>query len=345
MSAPPRRGLGFTLIELLVVIAIIGALIALLLPAVQAAREAARRAQCTNNLKQMMLGLSNYESALGRYPPAVFARTVTNPYSAVTCDDKNQFKTSLFLMITPYIDRAIVANAYNFSLPAIDARTGSNYTTLSARIDTYLCPSDTPAEVLRNGEWYAQGSYAAVIGNTDVLIYSYTSAYPEYCNSIVPDGMFGRNHTFAIVDVADGLSQTVFLGDFSRFPNELPGTASAPNNKNFYTAPDLYTDAFGATSRRPQGMAYTVPRINATAALPPASISAIMAAGGGSSGWRNSPDAQAYGQFGFRSNHPGGANFAFGDGSVRFLKQTIATRTYQALGTRAGGEIVGADEF
>ena len=70
-----------------------------------------------------------------------------------------------------------------------------------------------------------------------------------------------------------------------------------------------------------------------------------MAAGGGSAGWKNHPDARTYGQFGFRSNHPGGAIFAFGDGSVRFLKETIAINTYQSLGTRAGGEIISADAF
>src|SRR5277367_4516835 len=105
---------GFTLIELLVVIAIIAVLIALLLPAVQAAREAARRAQCVNNLKQLGLGLANYESANGSYP---YGEARENCGAGCTVLPNGYFiGSSLFVRMLPYFEQTTLANAYNYNL-------------------------------------------------------------------------------------------------------------------------------------------------------------------------------------------------------------------------------------
>src|SRR5262245_7122754 len=106
---------GFTLIELLVVIAIIGVLIALLLPAVQAAREAARRAQCTNNLKQMGLALANYETGNGSFPPGAIGYG-----SGSNIDCNHPRNHTMFALILPYMEMKPLYDAINFSVPAAD---------------------------------------------------------------------------------------------------------------------------------------------------------------------------------------------------------------------------------
>src|SRR5579883_2997308 len=161
MSSPARRTCpGFTLIELLVVIAIIAVLIALLLPAVQSAREAARRAQCTNNLKQIGLAMHNYDSTMGSFPPA--------------------FKESAYgtwnVFILPFIEGTPSFNAWNFNGISGAGLTAFQYggngtpaavnTTVSlGRIQAYTCPSDTPTLSLYNIPSY---NYAVNLGNTNL---------------------------------------------------------------------------------------------------------------------------------------------------------------------------------
>src|SRR5690348_13363141 len=131
-----RRAPGFTLIELLVVIAIIGVLIALLLPAVQAAREAARRAQCTNNLKQLGLALHNYESANGCFPPAGKAITLTSPPAVIFPD----MGFSAQARLLSYLEGGSQYNALNFAYEYNDAG-GGNFTGASTVVAIFICPS------------------------------------------------------------------------------------------------------------------------------------------------------------------------------------------------------------
>ena len=132
---------AFTLIELLVVIAIIAVLIALLLPAVQSAREAARRAQCTNNLKQIGLGLFNYESSNGAFPPAGESTNFN-----VTPPGVSQFVDggwSALARILPYMEGGNSFNALNFNLYEYNDANGANFTGASAVIQVFICPSST----------------------------------------------------------------------------------------------------------------------------------------------------------------------------------------------------------
>ena len=345
----PRR--GFTLIELLVVISIIAVLIALLLPAVQAAREAARRTQCVNNLKQVGLALANYESSNGSLPFGTVKTTYTNPFSTTVCDSASAWNHTMLLYIAPFIEQGNVFNGVNFSGTWASVR---NTTSLKTKLSAYICPSDTPATVAPSTyPPYTQSSYAACSGNTELLRYRNYNAFPgnptpqtvydQDCNFLKHDGLFGTNRVTKYAEVVDGLSNTIAAGEVSRFRNEPAADPTGfPNVWNFWTNSAWCGDAFGGGSSRPNGFAYTVPKLNASANI--TSVYPFID-NLGPLNWRLDPGAQTYGQFGFRSNHPGGGNFVFGDGSVRFIKQTVNILTYNALGSKAGGEVISADSY
>ncbi len=349
MKVHPEARRGFTLIELLVVIAIIAVLIALLLPAVQAAREAARRSQCVNNLKQIGLSIANYESTHTILPPGCYGIGPQNPYTSTPCDPGYPFGMTLFTEVLQYIEGGNSYNAINFTG---DNNSVRNKTAFNAKISTYLCPSDTPAEpVPSNYPGYSQGSYAAVHGNVEQLQGQYvlTGGGPStdpHCMYPIPDGAFGFGYQFTISAITDGTSNTLYIGEYARFKNEVGGNATLGVNLfNVWTAGEgYYTDNFGNGSIRPQGFAYTYQQINAPAVA--ADANAILTYPSNPPYyWANTQQALTWGQFGFRGNHPGGVNFAFGDGSVRFIKSTINALTYRGLGTRSGGEVISADSY
>lgn len=347
--ASSRR--GFTLIELLVVIAIIAVLIALLLPAVQAAREAARRTQCVNNLKQMGLAMANYESSYGCFPFGAITRTYVNPFSTTTCDTNYAWNHTMFLYIAPFIEQGNAFNGVNFSGSWASVR---NVTSLKSKISAYICPSDTPATPAPDTyPPYTQSSYAAVAGNVELLRYKTYHMYPgnptpattydQDCNYLMQDGIYGINKVTKLSNITDGLSNTMAVGETSRFKNDPASDATGtPNIWNFWTNAAWYGDSFGNGSSRPNGFAYTVPKLNASANI--TSVYPFID-NLGPLYWKNDPLAWTYGQFGFRSNHPGGGNFVFADGSVKFIKQTINIATYNALGSKANGEVISADQY
>lgn len=198
---------GFTLVELLVVIAIIGILVGLLLPAVQAARESARRTQCTNNMRQLGLALSNYESATKRFPSGwVDWRRSTSPGWA--------FGTALF----PYMEQANVSNRIDTNFPI---QSSINAIHLKTVIPTFLCPSDTGESIFEIGAeadaeegtnvdqgpklfQIAKSNYLAVFGTLEIDEFPYAG-----------DGSFYGNSRTRMSDLVDGVSNTILFGERS----------------------------------------------------------------------------------------------------------------------------------
>ncbi|MDR3638840.1 MAG: DUF1559 domain-containing protein [Isosphaeraceae bacterium] len=340
------RRSGFTLIELLVAIAIIAVLIGLLLPAVQAAREAARRAQCVNNLKQMGVALSNYHDAVGVFPPAALMYA---PYDvAYNCaSNSNGMSRShgLFTHLLPFIEQANLFNAVNFNFSAGSVNGNLQFgilpgavqfTAFSTVVSTYVCPSDSrlqPSHTVPydQGTAYTPGSYASNVGTLDTV---HGNVCPRYAES---NGAFSRDWVYTFAAITDGTSNTIFLAEASRFLND------PELYFNYWNRVAWVNSVVGLTgTTRTMGFATTAPRLNAGLLIPdpPAVTPNIAWLVVGATG-----DASRAGQFGFRSQHPGGANFLFGDGSVRFLRNAVALPFYRALSTRAGAEVVSADSY
>jgi prepilin-type N-terminal cleavage/methylation domain-containing protein/prepilin-type processing-associated H-X9-DG protein len=324
-SFQPRR--GFTLIELLVVIAIIAVLIALLLPAVQAAREAARRIQCTNNLKQLGIALHNYHGAINAFPPGYLSRM-----DPVTFDnDGPGWGWASFTM--NQMEGSPLYNSINFVL---GIEFPNNQTARLTVIASFLCPSDawrqniftvvdattsntTPGAPICN---VASSNYVGSVGSGDP-----SSLYPYIIDAgdrppgrDNGNGIFFRNRSITIAQVTDGTSQTFLCGERSQNLSRASWTGAVTN------------------------AAVPLVALQAEAGLDPEGGGALVLSHTGEGHGPNSPSGLAHGDQ-YWAMHPGGANFLFGDGSVRFIKEQVGFQIFQALATRAGAEVLSADSF
>jgi prepilin-type N-terminal cleavage/methylation domain-containing protein len=356
---PQRKRSAFTLIELLVVIAIIGVLIALLLPAVQAAREAARRSQCANNLKQLGLGLANYESVYGGYPwnQACGRRSSDGVLSVVN-------GVSALAMLLPQMEQQSIYNAYNFSLGLAYGGGGGTpppydpiqFTAITTTISSFICPSDGKGVgrnnyLVSNGtnyDWHSRRGGAGVFGRPD----------DDAGN---PAGtMFGAGTLAAITD---GTSNTIAFAERSRGDGD-PGMKSSS---------DIYVGVGIAgfptyVINRAQDQTYldqtAIPTCSDFARANPSATWDWSGFLWASSNYNQTtfnfvlppnsevPDCSPWGGVGIgygfmtpRSTHPGGVQVSLADGSARFIKNTITRPTWYALGTRAGGEVVSATDY
>lgn len=317
---------AFTLIELLVVIAIIAVLISLLLPAVQAAREAARRAQCVNNLKQIALSAHNYESTHTVYPPGQMKMQFAQ---------QPRFRGfSLFVNLLPFIEQQPLYDRWNFADPLANTVGSTAHTAIV--LNALLCPSDQIQQnpVQSSERFYAIASYGGNGGSQSHPPTSLSSDGVYHATGPAAPG-FPQVRPSMIVD---GLSNTLFFGERNHVD---------PNYDTFYqagwTTEPMWMWGWWAPSGGNFGlsdvtMSSFAPinfKIGFSYANKPSSVSgaADFAA----------YDTQRVCSWG--SQHPGGANFALADGSVRFLKQTIAPNVLRALGTRAGGEVTSADSY
>ena len=372
MRIASRNRSAFTLIELLVVIAIIAVLIALLLPAVQAAREAARRAQCVNNLKQVGLALHNYRSSVGTFPLLAVSYGKMDCTAGEGADPVNQDRNfSLQTLILAHMEQSAIYNAVNFSVAAMSVPSYGylsgvqcgqiNNTAFFAQVSSYICPSDSVSQPYSNKlqnasaesyNGYMQTSYAPACGTWNIMMFyagcqgaGGTAEYPG-------NGAFDKMTSYDEASVTDGTSNTIFFGEFSRYKND-PRRIMNEWTRTFltyYTPGD--SPVFTGNTLIQQGGACTVPRINAPMKipmwfgdLPPGTDSGHGDFSDAKNWLLDVPKYREYGQLGFRSQHPGGANFLFGDGSVKFLKESINQQTYMALGTKNGGEVVSADQY
>jgi prepilin-type N-terminal cleavage/methylation domain-containing protein/prepilin-type processing-associated H-X9-DG protein len=315
-TGPPRR--GFTLIELLVVIAIIAVLIGLLLPAVQSAREAARRAQCVNNLKQVALCLHNYVDVNLVFPPGamyMFVQNAPDGYpntQGVAGPPTLNRQRSFIIDSLQFIEQG---NAYNAFNQNFHAYTCPNTTVVSQGVSTYWCPSDPKvAEPINMGPpqyfsgWCPGGApfmrYTSYLGNAGTWFTSVgrTAANWDAINAQI-NGVIYYDSKIGISSITDGTSNTFLVGE------SVYGAFDSGGGSHWWVSAGYGQTEF--TTFYPVNVQKKVSR-----------------------------DADWNSNYGFAgsslsSNHPGGANAAMADGSVRFIKETISTWPIDANGNSA----------
>jgi prepilin-type N-terminal cleavage/methylation domain-containing protein/prepilin-type processing-associated H-X9-DG protein len=349
---------GFTLIELLVVISIIAVLIALLLPAVQSAREAARRAQCSNNLKQLGLAVHNYASSFNVVP----AMTMYPGYQETISQG---WGPTWAIPLLPQIEQGNLFSSYNFAAPAVltgGTPSGLENTTVTyTQISTFLCPSeDEPARPAST----ATTNYFANYGGPGQIT--------AYSGVIIPVGdpngtPLGRLGPVTLEAIRDGLSNTAMFSEklhgLQGNPTVHPGT------------PDGKRGIFnGATGGGVGAGAAAASTFAASCAQLPFSTSSANSQNIGNSlyatypwhvamvnynhvGTPNSLNCQDSSDASWlsyvgpsgsappTSNHPGGVQICFADGSVRFVKDSINQQTWWGIGTSNGREVISSDSL
>jgi prepilin-type N-terminal cleavage/methylation domain-containing protein len=366
-----RRG-GFTLIELLVVIAIIAVLIALLLPAVQAAREAARRIQCTNNLKQLGLGIANYESSNNSLPIGSVFGVGVGPCTSPDFNNNCQ-NTPWFILMLPFIEQGPLYNAFNASIgmegPGMVGFV-INSTIFTTKIPSFQCPSDNSntfsfaaLSAATFGQFPAfpwaptKGNYAINWGNTDYGQWTTKGAFPALYRASpfgVTQSRLGPQ-LVRFASVTDGLSNTQFVSEIIQgASDDVRGTVwvDNPGAGSYMTrfAPNGYTDTLLILNPSLGSIALdnydNLPTFaNSMAGSSPPNQGSLCDSQPAQMLGCNDQGTEGNEYVGTRSRHPGGVVTVFGDGSVHFMKNSISAMTWVALGTISGGEVISSDSY
>lgn len=355
-----RKQNGFTLVELLVVIAIIGILVGLLLPAVQAAREAARRMQCSNNLKQLGLAIHNYESA-HRVFPSGYVSYATSTGAAppwanidpVTWDAAPGWGWAA--LILPQIEQSTISNGLNFERAIWDP---VNSALVQAQLSVFQCPSvsgdQEPFEVLdETGSPLQIGGRTVTLGRSNYVASHgqescwgecgsattgvvFTNIYTSETKTVridgdasrVADGPFYRNSKVRFRDVTDGTTNTIFLGEHSSRLSEKTWVGVVPG-------------------------AFTHPRFRTPENGPDAAATLTLVHAGPSGGELDITGSPIIHPINFPtyhvgqmfSEHAGGGQVCFGDGSVRFIAETVDLYIWAELSSMGEGEVVSHEDF
>jgi prepilin-type N-terminal cleavage/methylation domain-containing protein/prepilin-type processing-associated H-X9-DG protein len=291
MRRPPTNS-GFTLVELLVVIAIIGVLVALLLPAVQAARESARRMKCTASEKQIALALHNYHDVHQRFPSGQYFCKIP------PCIDRPQWWQGWgwSASILPYIEQGALASQFDFSRNLYDP---PNVTLIATPVKLFHCPSDKsrkpeipPSGVATAPQRLATSNYC---GNGGSFANSFETDIAANFDEVWTNGVLRRDSKHRFADIIDGTANTILLGEVTHF--------------NFTWDPTMYGhwDVPSGTACCTLAL---VRHGNQPLNPPPTANNVVK-------------------REGFHSYHPGGANFAMCDGSVRFISETIHNTSRQ----------------
>jgi prepilin-type N-terminal cleavage/methylation domain-containing protein/prepilin-type processing-associated H-X9-DG protein len=379
-----RSWRGFTLIELLVVIAIIAVLIALLLPAVQAAREAARRAQCTNNLKQLGLSVHNYHQQMNCLP-------ATNMFLGPTNGLGWGWNASWAVFMLPNLEQSPLYNAYNFSVNADANAAGlANTSVTYTAVVSFSCPSDN--QKVRPLNPYAPTNYVANHGGPGTIrmwsgtIVEFLTAPTQAIQGAAPGsywwGADSNLGFFGFESVTDGTSNTALFSEkLLGWPNGNQGgslnVSSPEGRRGIYTPSNMPGSFNQGTTGNPSGLALAAQGVQVCKSLNAAS-SGLASGNSWLSGfsWAIGYEwhwvVQGYSHYntpnGFiclnmttdpqpgvwgggvgavtpSSNHPGGVNVCFTDGSVKFVKDSVSPQTWWAIGSRNGAEVVSADSY
>lgn len=346
----PRERRAFTLIELLVVIAIIAVLIGLLLPAVQKVRDAAARMSCSNNLHQLGLAMHNYDGAIGHLPPA-FQNTTPSAWAGLP---PYFFSWSALAMLNPFLEQTNIYNMMDLTQPIYMpsppyAISAGNQFAVQQMVKLFLCPGDKMQAVANPGDYgvptIGPTNYAVCVGTGT------TNGGPPFGSPLNADGMFLAGQGFRVTDITDGSSNTAMMSE--SLLGDGPENAGGPISNVPQAVQRVYAyTGFGTPLS--DGACAGASLWNVSNRRGFMWASGEMRCGSYNHYYPPNPpiydcvtnDLTTITSMAFRaarSNHTGGVNVLFGDGSVHFVTQSVSLTTWRALATRSGGEVLGSD--